>query len=105
MRIDTVLAHQARERGAVREEIILLDAARLDRIATDQLHDILAHPHVDQREQIGARRIERVIEIENPVVDMRQLASMAGQALGGGEEASQAMPPNGRLTGGKYKET
>ncbi len=39
-----------------------------------------AHLHVDQREQVRLRRIERIVQIEDPGVDMVQCAKH-GRAL------------------------
>src|SRR3546814_3766468 len=65
-RVDRVFSHQPGERGAVAMEIVLLDPPRLDRVATEKARDISADPLVDPREQVRRRRIERVVEIEDP---------------------------------------
>ena len=71
MRIDMMLAHQPGERGAVRLEIAFLDAPRLDEVVDpESLRDIGRHPDVDQTEQVGRRRIERVVEVEDPGADV-----------------------------------
>ena len=83
VRIDAVVGHQPGQRGAVGVEIALLDAPRLDRIDAETIGDIGAHPRVDLREQVRARRIQRVVEIENPVADMGEARKHGGAGLGG----------------------
>ena len=70
--VDPMLLHQARKRGPVLVEVTLLDALRFSQIAIQQALNIGAHPLVDQREQPRRRRIEAVVEVENPVVDMAE---------------------------------
>ncbi len=69
-RFDRMAAHQARQRGAVLSEHLLLDALRLDRVDPQETLDIQPHPHVDQPEQVHRRRVERVVQIEDPGIDM-----------------------------------
>ena len=69
-RLDAMIGHQPGERGAMGVEIILLHLARRHRVEADQLLDIEADPLVDQLEQVAAVRIEAVVEIEDPGVDM-----------------------------------
>ena len=70
-RVDAVVAHQPGERRAVREEMPSAPAAPPpDR--SEQALDILAHAQVDQREQVAGRRIEAVVEVEDPAFDMGQ---------------------------------
>ncbi len=71
-RVDSMVAHQPGERRAMFEEVRLLHPPRLDRIATQQALDIFAHADVDQLEQIAGRRIEAVVEVEDPAFDMGQ---------------------------------
>ena len=79
--LDPVIGHQPGERGAVGVEIILLHLARRHRIEAEQFLDILPDPPVDQFEQIAAVRIEAVVEIEDPGVDMGK-AGVHAPALG-----------------------
>ena len=51
-------------------EMRLLDALGLNRVTPNQRLDIAAHPFIDQRKQVGARRIQRIVEIEDPAIDM-----------------------------------
>src|SRR6058998_1610406 len=70
VRIDAMLGHQAGERRAVRMKMRFLDAMRFFGIAAEQIFNELPHAYIDQREQIGRRRIEAVVQIEDPAVDM-----------------------------------
>ena len=70
VRIDPVLGHQAAQRRAVRMEESLLDPVRRGRIEPQQPRHERPHPHVDLGEQVGLRRIQRVVEVEDPGVDM-----------------------------------
>jgi hypothetical protein len=60
--------HQPGKGCAMLVKMLLLDAARLLRVAADEALDELAHPLVDQREQIRRGRIEAVVEIEDPAL-------------------------------------
>ncbi len=75
--IDLMLGHQPGQRGAVRMEIALLDAECLFAVHAQQVADEGGHALVDMREQIGARRIERIVQIEDPGVDMGKSGSIA----------------------------
>ena len=70
VRVDGMFVHQALERHAVAVEIILLHHARGFGIHTQQVADIAPHFDIDLREQIAPRRIQRVVEIEDPRIDM-----------------------------------
>jgi hypothetical protein len=70
MRIDAILCHQAGKRGTMFMEMLLLDPPSLLRLATEQPLDELAHADVDQLEQICRSRIEAVVEIEDPAIDV-----------------------------------
>ena len=48
--------------------VLLLHAARLLGIDLQPVGDIAADAHVDLGEQVAARRIERVVEVEQPDV-------------------------------------
>src|SRR5207237_1977890 len=77
---DPVIGHQPGEGGAVGVEIILLHLARRHGIEAGQLLDVEADPLVNELEQIAAVRIEAVVEIEDPDVDMSE-AGVHGHAL------------------------
>ena len=68
--LDTVVPHQSGHRRAMVVKIFFLHPPRLDRVAAQQPHDERPHARVDQVEQLRRRRIERVVEIEDPVLDM-----------------------------------
>ena len=58
-----------------------LDALGLGRIAIEQPLDIGPHPLVDQREQAGRRRVQAIVEVEDPVADVGEARVHAGRAL------------------------
>ncbi len=99
--VDAVVPHQPRHRRAMVVEILLLHAPRLDRVDIEQPHDEGAHALVDQVEQLRRRRIERVVEIEDPAVDMvearRHVAALTG-CVGPGQAARFTPPPQSALT-------
>ena len=70
VRIDVMLRHQPGERGAMAKEIGLLDPPRLPPVSAEKPGDIVRHLGVDLREEIGARRVEGVVQIEDPGADM-----------------------------------
>src|SRR5690606_13798196 len=71
--IDAMHLHQAAEGCAMLPEIALLKFLCFDEIDIQQLRYELAHLLVDPREEVGRRRIERVVEIEYPAVDMLKI--------------------------------
>src|SRR3546814_13394845 len=95
------ICHQPGERGAVAMEIVLLDPPRLDRVATEKARDISADPLVDPREQVRRRRIERVVEIEDPGVDMGKISAHCRARLGGGGKAGKGGGRSEEGGGGK----
>ena len=70
MRIDVVVLHQPGKRGAAAVEVHLLDPPRLGRVHAKQALDVRGHPLVDQVEQPASRRIETIVEVEDPVADV-----------------------------------
>ena len=53
-------------------EIAFLNPSRFNSIAAEQILDEEPHANVDQPEEIGRGRIERVVEIEDPAIDMAE---------------------------------
>ncbi len=92
VRIDVMFRHQPGQRRAVAVEIVLLQPARLVPRQLQQPRDIIGHPLVDLREQVRARRIERVVQIEDPGVDMgeRRQHRRASRRGGGPAQARAA---------------
>ena len=70
VRIDVVMGHQPAQACAVLAEITLLQVARRRLLQPQQLFDEKPDAAIDLREEIAARRIERVVEIEDPVGDV-----------------------------------
>ena len=75
MRIDSVVAHQPGQRGAVRVEMFLLHAPGLRCIAIQQALDVGTHALVDEREEARGRGVEAIVEVEDPVLDVAELGS------------------------------
>ena len=65
-----VLGHHAAHGGAVAAVIVLLDHARFLRRNLQIVRDELADPRIDLLPQIDVMRIQRVVEIEHPGVDV-----------------------------------
>jgi len=65
-----VLLHQPREGGSGPVEMHFLDPPRLLRVDPQQPLDIGAHAFVDEVEQPARRRVQAVVEVENPIADM-----------------------------------
>ena len=82
VRIDAVIGHQTGQCRAVFEKICFLDAVGLSRFASDQIGDEAAHSRIDKGKQPRRRRVQRVVEIENPVADMRKLGKHRFKPLG-----------------------
>ena len=72
VRVDPMLSHQPGKRRAMLVEMGLLHPLGFDRIDAQQPLDIGAHPFVDQLEQAGRRRVEAIVEIEDPVGNMTE---------------------------------
>ena len=73
--LDVMLDHQPAQCRAVFVEHRLLDEPRFGLVDVEQLRHEGADPDVDLVEQPAARRIERVVEIEHPGVDMGEAAA------------------------------
>ena len=65
-----MLGHHAAHGGAVTAVIVLLDAPRLLGVDLEPVADELADPGIDLLPQIDVMRIERVVEVEHPGVDV-----------------------------------
>ena len=87
VRVDRMLLHQPGKRRPVRVEMRFLDALGLVRVAAEQPGDIGAHALVDQREQAGRRRIQAIVEVEDPVADMGE-----ARVHGLGRRLAQSLP-------------
>ena len=73
LRRQVVHLHQAAERGAMFGVVALLDDLRLDGRNAEQIGDERRHALIDLGEQIAGGGIERVVEIEHPRIDMREV--------------------------------
>ena len=70
--VHAVLGHHAAHAGAVAAVIVLLDHAGFFRRDLEKRADEFADPGVDLLPQIDVVRIQRVVEIEHPGVDMAE---------------------------------
>ncbi|MGY4380481.1 hypothetical protein ACVWZ3_008120 [Bradyrhizobium sp. i1.3.6] len=68
--VHAVQGHHAAHGGAEALIIILLDLARFLRADVQPVADELPDPRVDLLPQIDVMRVERVVEVEHPGVDM-----------------------------------
>ena len=68
--VHAVLGHHAAHGGAVALVIVLLDREGLVGRDLQEVRDEVADARIDLLPQIDVMRIERVVEIEHPGVDM-----------------------------------
>jgi hypothetical protein len=81
VRVDAMLLHQPGKRGPVRMKMRFLDPLRFIGAAVEQLLDIGAHALVDQREETCGGGVEAIVEVEDPVANVRKARVHAGEAL------------------------
>jgi hypothetical protein len=73
LRVDAVVQHHPLQRQAVLGQVGLLQPERLfPRQAGDPLHEV-GHPAHDGLHEPGLRRVEGVVQVEQPGVDMAQV--------------------------------
>ena len=70
VRLHAVLDHQAAHRGAVALVVVLLQPERLLVGDLEEVRDVVADAAVDLLPEIDVMRIERVVEVEHPGLDM-----------------------------------
>ncbi|MCY1234969.1 hypothetical protein D9M72_475700 [compost metagenome] len=73
VRVDAVVDHQTFERRAVVAVVVFLQLLRIGRVQRQKLRHIGRHVAVDLRKQVDVVRIERVVEVEDPVGDMGEV--------------------------------
>src|ERR1700753_812682 len=93
---DAVLGHHAAHGGAVAAVIVLLDPPCLFRRDIEVVADKRADPRIDLLPQIDVMRIERVVEIEHPGVDVVEATCWFH-----GIAKRRVLPPLDRSTGAK----
>ena len=71
-RVHVMFAHQPGQRRAVGLPVMLAQAVGLGPVHAERIHDVLRHAHFDLVEKPRARRIQRVVEVEDPLRDMRE---------------------------------
>ncbi len=94
--LEPVLLHQAAHGGAVAAVIILLQPERLVAADLEKVDDVVADALIDLLPEIEVMRIERVVEIEHPGLDLAKTALIAGAvaaALGHDGELVVAIVP------------
>ena len=81
-RVEAVVEHEPAERRAEGMEIVFLQPPRRRVIEAQEVGDEVPHAPVDLGEQRAVGRIERVVEIEHPLGDVKE-----GRAIGTGPGA------------------
>ena len=82
VRVHAVLGHQPAHRGAVALVIVLLHPERLVLADLEEVRDEGADAVVDLLPEIEVMRIERVVEIEHPGLDMGEARGAARAGAG-----------------------
>src|SRR5690554_3579483 len=77
-RLAAMNRHQAGKRRAMLDIELLLDTARFREINLQKVADIGGHLLIHLREEITGRRIKRVVEVEDPGIDMVEAARKGG---------------------------
>ena len=91
--IEPVLVHQPAQCGAVIEEILPPALRRLLTVEAEIIGDIGGHALGDMAEKAGIRRIERVVEIEDPSLDPGRIEpGGTGSENGHGRNVALGMP-------------
>ena len=82
VRIDGRLHHQRLQGRPVAMVEILLQGAGREPVEPVEAHDVEGDALVDLRPDPGVARIERVVEIEHPGVDVAKAAGLGGGEVG-----------------------
>ena len=72
-RVDGMMDHQAFQRCAMVEIIPLLQRARVLARQVEQRRNVRRHVLVDLGEEIDMVRVERVVEVEDPVTHLAEI--------------------------------
>jgi DNA-binding GntR family transcriptional regulator len=83
-RIDVMLAHQARKRRAVGLPVIGAQVIGARPVDLKRLHDPVGHLDLDLVEKPHLRRVERVVEVEDPGGDVCEVLLWHGQGCSAG---------------------
>jgi hypothetical protein len=70
VRIDLMLLDEPGERRSMGVEVMLLHPPRFLGADVEQALDISCHPLVDERKKPGRRRVQAIVEIEDPIAYM-----------------------------------
>ena len=71
--IDVMLGHQSCQRGAMQVPVGLAQGVGLAVVGAGDAHDEIGHLALDLVEETGGGRIERVVEVEDPVTHVREM--------------------------------
>jgi hypothetical protein len=93
--VDVVLLDEAAQRRAVAVVEVLLQRPRRQAVEPEQLHDVERDALVDLRPHPRLVRIERVVEVEDPGVDLLEAARGRGGDVGGRRDDVHAADENG----------
>src|SRR6185369_14127354 len=74
VRIDAMFLHQSGERRPMLMEMRFLDALGFLGAAAEQAFEISPHALVDQRKEASRRRVKTIVEVEDPIAYMIELA-------------------------------
>src|SRR5882724_4042768 len=72
--LEAVLVHQPAHRGTVALVVVLLYPERLIASDVEEARDVVADAIVDLLPQIEVVRVERIVEVENPGLDLPEIA-------------------------------
>ena len=86
--LHAVLGHQPAHRGAVALVVVLLQPERFLVADLEEVRDVVADAHVDLLPEIDVMRIERVVEVEHPGVDVVEGAGRGAGRSQGRDHAS-----------------
>ena len=93
IRIDLMFLHQTGQGGAVRAPVVFAQVVRFCPVNAQLAHHILGHLDLDLIEQSGRGRIKRVVQVKDPVSDMREEGFYHAFRLGpGGRFCNPAWP-------------
>ena len=87
VRVHPVLGHHAAHRGAVALVVVLLHPEGLVLADLEEVRDVAADALVHLLPEVQVMRVERVVEVEHPGLDMGEVARRAAGRGGGGHGA------------------
>ena len=79
--VDIMFAHQPGERGAIGRPVMGAQMVGAGTINLQGLHDPVGHPDLDLVEKPHVRRIQRIVEVEDPGADMGETGGDIGGVI------------------------